>query len=135
MLSGRTVPNTPIEPPMVWVVPGVMLMMLVPNCVNSATTKRRTPSPMEVSSTTAATPTAMPSAVSTARMRCANTDPPVNFTRSAARTAQRLPASATTGSRRAARRAGNRPNTTPLSTATTSASTTAQAGAPTGSAG
>ena len=74
MVTGRTVPNTPIDPPMVFVVPGVTLMMLVPNCVNSEITKRRTPSPIEVSSTTAATPTAMPSAVRIARMRCAVTE-------------------------------------------------------------
>jgi len=74
IVSGRTVPNTPIEPPIVWAVPGVTLTMLVPNCVNSASTKRRTPSPIDVSSTTAATPTAMPSAVSSARIRCASTE-------------------------------------------------------------
>ncbi len=49
--------------------------------------------------------------------------------------AQRLPASATTGSSRAARRAGMSPKTMPLATAISIASATAQAGAPTGNAG
>src|SRR5512139_2653106 len=48
-----------------------MLMMLVPNWVNSASTKRWMPSPIEVSRITAAIPTAMPEAERKVRSRCA----------------------------------------------------------------
>ena len=65
MVSGRTVFTAPSDAPCVWMRPGVTVMMLVPNWVNSAITKRCRPSPMEVSRITAAMPTAMPSAVST----------------------------------------------------------------------
>ena len=56
--------------PVVDVFPGVTPIRLVPNWVNSASTKRWTPSPREVSSTTAAMPTAMPRMVRKLRSRC-----------------------------------------------------------------
>ena len=74
MVSGRTVLTAPSGAPWVWMRPGLTAMILVPNCVNSSTMKRCSPSPMEVSKITAAMPTAMPSAVSTVRSRCARSE-------------------------------------------------------------
>ena len=62
---------------MVLVFPGAMAIRLDPNWVNSARTKRCTPSPMAVSRTTAATPMAMPSTVSRLRPRWARRAPRV----------------------------------------------------------
>ena len=70
MESGRTVLTAPSDAPCVVMRPGVTVMRLVPNWVNSAMTKRCSPSPIEVSRITAAMPTAMPSAVSAVRRRC-----------------------------------------------------------------
>ena len=56
-------PNTPTAAPKVRARPGLMPTRFVPNWVNSANTKRWTPSPMEVRRTTAPMPTAIPRAV------------------------------------------------------------------------
>ncbi len=66
-LSGRTLEIMAPDMPMVLVLPGATAIRLVPNCVNSASTKRWMPSPMAVSNTTAATPMAMPVTVSRLR--------------------------------------------------------------------
>ena len=136
MVSGRTVPNAPIEPPMVCGRArrdadevGAELRELGDHELPHALADRGEQHHGRDADGDAER--------GEQRRACGahSTEPPVNRTRSAARTAQRLPASATTGSSRAARRAGSRPNTTPLATAITTASATAQAGAPTGSAG
>jgi hypothetical protein len=54
-----------------WSCPGMAVMTLVPNWVNSPSTKRWMPSPIEVSRITAAMPTAMPSRVRKLRRRWA----------------------------------------------------------------
>jgi hypothetical protein len=71
-VSGRTELGMPVGAgPEVLTLPGEMLAILVPNCVNSASTKRCMPSPMDVSRITEAMPTAMPSSVKKLRNRCA----------------------------------------------------------------
>ena len=57
--------------PEVLTFPGDMLAIFVPNWVNSASTKRWMPSPIDVNRMTAAMPTAMPSNVRKLRNRCA----------------------------------------------------------------
>ena len=82
MLNGRTDPKNPMGVPMVVALPGLMPMIVVPNWVNSPSTKRWMPSPMEVSNTTAPIPTAIPSIVRPLRIRCAMMDEIDNWARS-----------------------------------------------------
>ena len=72
--SGRTEFTTPGETPNVLALPGCTPIVVVPNCVNCSTMYRFTPSPIEVSSTTAVTPMPIPSAVNALRSRCAVID-------------------------------------------------------------
>jgi len=82
MLRGRTLLTTAPDIPRVLALPGVTAIRLVPNWVNSASTKRWIPSPIEVRSITEAIPTAIPSAVRKLRMRWAHTEPMASFIKS-----------------------------------------------------
>ncbi|EKD39273.1 MAG: hypothetical protein ACD_75C00456G0001 [uncultured bacterium] len=63
-VSNRSEPKTPRGVPIVVTLPGLIPIRLVPNWVNSASTKRWSPSPIEVRRMTAPMPTAIPSPVS-----------------------------------------------------------------------
>ena len=100
--------------PLVVALPLVIDMMLVPNCVNSSTMKRRVPSPSEVSRMTEAMPITIPSTVRTERNRRAATAAPREPDRfPAARVFVIAAPAPTIGSSRAARRAGAAPNRRP----------------------
>ena len=130
MVSSRSEPITPSEVPKVVTLPGLMLTRLVPNWVNSASTNRCSPSPMEVSRITAAMPTAMPRPVSTLCSRLARIEPVTKRAWSRASMAVQRRARAWMGSSRAARRAGSREKTSPVASAVPRAATMAQEGGP-----